>query len=45
VELVRIERGGGEATQSPEGCEREDDASEQGGKRPVRPTEPLVGFD
>jgi hypothetical protein len=25
--------------------EREDDASERGGKRPVGPTEPLVGFD
>jgi hypothetical protein len=25
--------------------EREEDASEQGGKRPVGPTEPLVGFD
>jgi hypothetical protein len=24
---------------------REDDASERGGKRPVGPTEPLVGFD
>jgi hypothetical protein len=26
-------------------CEREEDASERGGKRPVGPTEPLVGFD
>jgi hypothetical protein len=32
-------------TQSPGEREREDDAGERGGKRPVGWTEPLVGFD